>query len=176
MRKKRVSISIENVTAELVREMFDYNPVTGHMTWKTVPRFARRIKAGKRAGSLNHYGYRTLSIGNRYFAEHRVVWLHYYGKWPDLDLDHRDVNAENNAIDNLREASDSLNQINTRRSKMNKCGYKGVYKKKGRDYYEAYLRYDGKQRYLGKSEDPAIAHQMYVEKAIEIFGEFARAE
>lgn len=100
---------------------------------------------------------------------HRLI----AGASGELDVDHRDVNGLNNRRANLREASRSSNKANSRLSKRNTSGLKGVRRSGAK--WRAAIRKNGKHISLGYFEDPNDAHQAYVEAAQTHFGEFARA-
>ncbi len=122
-----------------VRDLFNYDPVTGLITWRHHPRKARNYRVGKPAGSATTVrattGVRYLKIGiripgatnTRVFAHgHQIAWAHFYGKWPDHTIDHIDGNGLNNAISNLREVTPSINCRNQRLRAANKSGIPGV--------------------------------------------------
>lgn len=75
-------------TFELLREMFHYEPVSGHLIWKV----------GKRAGSQRGKGgYRHVRVGDKYMYEHRIAMLLTLGEIPeDIQIDH--VNHDKGGI------------------------------------------------------------------------------
>jgi len=109
--------------------------------------------------------------GHTYYA-HRLAWLYVHGRWPKDKIDHHNTDKLTNRFSNLREASNSQNQMNQRLSAANTSGYKGVYRKG--DKYIAQLKKDGKHHYLGIHETPEAASAAYALAAKELFGEFAR--
>jgi outer membrane protein assembly factor BamB len=168
-----------HLTAERLRELLDYNPLTGVFYWKQ--NYHRRL-IGSAAGSLfvTAKGYRYLRIrvsGRNYFS-HRLAYLWMTGKWPDHHVDHRDGNGLNNRWRNLRDASQSQNRANAT-CRRNKVGLKGVTAHKspctGIVRYEARIAVDGKRICLGTFLTPEVAHAAYVAAAEKHFGEFARA-
>lgn len=92
--------------------------------------------------------------------------------FPENVIDHIDGDKLNNQIENLRIATISQNIANSKISKNNKCGYKGVYK--GNSGWRACIMKDGKTIHLGTFKDIEDAVEAYDTKAIELFGEFAR--
>lgn len=100
---------------------------------------------------------------------HRLIT----GAQDELDVDHRDVNGLNNRRANLRQASRSNNKANSRLSRRNTSGLKGVCRSGAK--WRAGIRKNGKHISLGYFDDPNDAHQAYVEAAHTLFGEFARA-
>jgi hypothetical protein len=163
--------------AETVRRLLDYDPATGVFTWKARgnPQWDARY-AGKRAGSLHRQGYLQMRMNDRQYLAHRLAWLHVHGTLPDY-LDHINRDTADNRIANLRLATYSQNNANSRRHKDNKCGFKGVYRRHGKwraqisDGYSS----DGRKRmrHLGFFDSAEAAHEAYMRAAREKFGEFA---
>ena len=168
-----------DLTAEYVRSILDYDPETGAFRWRARVDAPARVNtrfAGKVAGSVMINGYRCISISSvRYYA-HRLAWLHYYGEWPALPIDHRDGDGLNNRIANLRLATMSQNLANTGSRKSNKSGFKGVSWDKRKGKWKAEITKDGKSSFLGYFDLPAEGHAAYIAAAKRLHGEFARAE
>jgi hypothetical protein len=109
---------------ERLEELFSYDPETGIVLHR-VHTWPKRI--GKAAGFLDYYGYLNVQVDNRMYKLHRIIWKLVTGADPKQHIDHVDGNPNNNKLMNLREATNSQNQHNTRMSKNNTSGYKGVY-------------------------------------------------
>ena len=92
-----------------------------------------------------------------------------------VDVDHRDLDGLNNQRDNLRFATVSQNQMNTRIRKHNKSGFKGVSLHPDRKWH-AYIKKDGKGINLGGFDTPEEAHAAYCRAAESMFGDFSRVE
>jgi hypothetical protein len=125
------------ITYEIVRELLDYFPMTGHFRWKRrdqkwfVDERAWKLWntrcAGKRAFSVGggmQYSYAT--ILNKSFATHRVAFLWMTGRWPEPETDHINRVKNDNRWSNLREATTSQNQRNRSLNYNNKSGVTGV--------------------------------------------------
>lgn len=156
-----------------VRELFDYNPDSGLLVWKTINKFWKgRIKVGDRAGYVDH-GYRRTCIDGVVYLEHRVIWFWMTGNDdPTVEIDHKDRNGENNKWNNLRQASPAQNQANKpKANKLNKYGYKGIGKTIGNKYF-ACISERGKWRHLGVFETPKEAHNRYCEEARKLYGDY----
>jgi hypothetical protein len=67
-----------DLTAEYVREMYSYDPHSGHLTHKK-PR--RGTKVGTLVGTLKQGYLRTKANRTAYFV-HRIIWLWMTGAWP----------------------------------------------------------------------------------------------
>lgn len=102
---------------------------------------------------------------------HRII-LGLTGRYPIVD--HVDGNGLNNRKSNLRKASYSQNQQNSKKpNRGNGNKYKGAFRKGGSKYYSSIIL-NGKSYKLGVHETEIEAAQAYDRKAIELFGEFAR--
>ena len=167
-------------------ELLDYDPATGFFTWK--PRSVRagrmaRIDrtwntryAGRRAGWTDDKGYWGLTIDTDDYRAHRLAWFHVNGAWPEGDLDHRDMDKGNCALSNLRPATMSQNRANRAVQSNNKCGLKGVSpRQNGYPGWRATIKFHGRCIHIGYFATPEAAHEAYVARARELFGEFARA-
>ena len=95
---------------------------------------------------------------------------------PTEYVDHIDCNPLNNTRPNLRLATNSQNQANTKKSPFNTSGYKGVTWHKHQQKWQAKIQHNGKSYYLGQFINIEDAYKAYCDKAIELFGEFARLE
>ncbi len=157
---------------ELIRSSLWYDRESGEIRWART--LSNRARGGALAGTRTKSGYITIRIGRKDLRAHRVAWLLAYGAWVLCDIDHKDGNRSNNAIDNLRLATRSQNNANSKRSKRNKSGIKCVHFDKRAGRWMASIARGGKGKFLGyfdKKEDAAIA---YRSAAVFIYGEFAR--
>ena len=158
------------LTQARVRELFDYDPSRGTLT-----RLSARGNraAGSSAGTPNWSGHLYVEIDRRTYAVHRVVWLYLYGAWPSSQIDHINGKRDDNCIANLRLATPSENQCNSKRRSDNKSGLKGVCFRKDNGRWAAQITFDGQQRHLGlfaTREEAYAARLAAVEK---FHGEFA---
>lgn len=92
----------------------------------------------------------------------------------DKEVDHIDLNKLNNQKYNLRIATHSQNNHNTRMQKDNTSGYKGVYFRKDRGKFQSRIMNEGKEIKLGCFKSAIDAAKVYDEAAIKLHGEFAR--
>ena len=128
------------------------------------------------AGSIND-GYRFISYSinglKRKIKASRLHWFIVNGSMPVHCIDHINHKRDDDRIENLREASQSQNQMNKSRHKGSSSKYIGVSWHKEKRKWRACIKIKGKQKYLGSfiSEDDAgIA---YNNMAIIHHGEFA---
>jgi hypothetical protein len=147
------------ITPEHVKILLDYNPETGDFVWKwrkLRPDFQRMDKiwnsrlAGKIVTKRRHrHGHLQIGIYNKNYMWHRVVWAHYYGIWPDRDIDHINGIPDDNRIINLRLATKSENLCNAKIRINNTTGVKGVsWSKQSKKWY-AYINKNRKMHALG---------------------------
>ena len=154
-------------TQEELKELFDYNPETGELVWKSrgVEMFPdeRACKswntkyAGKRAGrdsprNLRRNGYspRCLRLLGSGYLEHRIIWMWWYGEQPPEEIDHKNRDARDNRIDNLREGHD--NHKNLSLAVNNKSGVSGVSWCKKMNKWRVRGKLDGVEHILGYFE------------------------
>jgi hypothetical protein len=107
------------------------------------------------------------------FSVHRLVATAFIPNPEGLPhIDHINRQKLDNRAENLRWAKPHLNGQNNGLSRRNTSGYKGVYFNKGAQKWMAYIRHEGKLKYLGLFDDPeeASAHRDQVGK--ELYGEF----
>lgn len=138
---------------ELCHQLFDYQD--GCLSWKVGKGTA---KAGDKAHS-NGNEYRAIKVNQKVYLEHKLVWLWHNGEIPK-ELDHIDGNPANNRIENLRLATHSENMRNTRIRVDNQSGVKGVHWCKTKNKWKVQLRFNGKQKYLGRYDSLDVAQQV----------------
>jgi len=147
------------LTAEYLRSILDYNPETGVFIWKVS---IGRMKKGAIAGNIHPSGYRFIRVAGRSYCAHRLAWLHYYGKWPKVYLDHKNCARANNAISNLRECTNGENLQNSTRSRGS-SKYQGVSWQKSRNKWKAQIGVNNKVISLGIFDDEVEAASAYRE-------------
>lgn len=111
--------------------------------------------------------------GVRYQASH-LAWLYVKGEMPSKAIDHINGIRSDNRIINLREATLSQNAMNRIKAANNTSGYKGVSFHKQSGKWQASIKINGKQKYLGLFLSQKQAHNAYVNAAKVIFGEFSK--
>lgn len=155
---------------EVLHSLLDYDPTTGHFTWK---------KSGNAAGSRwkTPWGeYRRISINGRNYWAHRIAWVFFYGTSIEgASIDHIDGNPSNNAIANLRIATSAQQRHNSRAVMGSRTGLKGVRAPRSAGArWEALIKVSGKTIRLGQFNTPEEAHAAYCQAAQFHFGEYAR--
>ncbi|WP_373324926.1 HNH endonuclease [Methylobacterium organophilum] len=159
------------LTIERLRALLHYDPETGLWTWL---KSYSRVKAGQKAGSLKKSGYVFIVIKGTSYRSHRLAWFYMTGKWPPEQLDHRDGCRSNNRWNNLRLATDSLNQANSKKPANNTSGYKGVYWNRQHRKWSAKINVQRRQVHLGSYSNIENAAEAYRLGALKYFGRFSR--
>jgi hypothetical protein len=154
----------EDVTAELVRHLFNYDPLTGVFIWKNPPN--NWVKKGDIAGSISkEKGRLFLGICNIDFQASNIAWLYFYGEWPRLEIDHRNRDKLDNSIANLRDVSTAVNCQNRGMMKTNTSGFKGVHKCYNRHHeqtgWRAQIKVNRIRYHLGVYPTPELAAGAY---------------
>lgn len=169
----------------VLHEMFEADFETGLLKWKARPvsHFKNEISrnkwncrtAGKPAGGPHKEGYSSVYVewqGKRHgLLVHRVLWAMKHGEWPRNTIDHINMDRTDNRICNIREATYTENNVN-RPSRRN--GLKGVVFCKQTGRYRAQVSYKNKSIWLGRFKTEIEAHEAYMNKCKELYGEFAR--
>jgi hypothetical protein len=140
------------ITQELLKERYNYDPLTGLFTNRVHVNSNSPI--GAVAGTLHKRGYVRIAINGKQYPAHRLAWLYHYGQWPEHTIDHRNQIKDDNRIDNLRDVTLSTNCLNRGKPK----GY--TQQKSGR--YIARTTVNGVEVCLGTYDTPEEAHQAYI--------------
>jgi hypothetical protein len=160
-------------TQERLKKLLHYNPETGLFTRKTG-------RGGRSAGSpvgctpKGDFGYVVIGVDRRLYLAHDLAFVFMVGVWPLEDVDHINGVKDDNRWGNLRPATRSQNNGNSRLRTDNTSGLKGVSFSKERQKWTAQIGIHGKQTSLGRFETREAAYAAYAAAAHRHFGEFAR--
>lgn len=136
-------MAAEYLSAQRLRDVLQYDEETGVFTWRQKCT-SSRVSVGDEAGTLRE-GYVLIGIDGKDYRAHRLAWLYVHGKWPERDIDHRDLVKHHNWIANIRLATKGENQQNQRDARSNsRSKVLGVSWDKSRDKWVAKLKVDGK--------------------------------
>lgn len=139
--------------------------------------------AGKEAGCVSrttNYGKVqerwVVRVNGIKLYRYQIIWAIRKGEWIDSkSLDHENRDSLDDRIENLRIATQHQQAGNCGKRSHNTTGYKGVSFDKNKNKYYAQMNVkDGNKRkhvFLGLFDDPEEAHEVYVKKAKEYFGE-----
>lgn len=142
------------LTIERARELLEYNPGTGVLTWRVDRR------GGVRAGDVAGYDcrststnsgltYRIVMVDGLNYGAHRVCWAIHTGAWPVAGIDHINGTGNDNRINNLREVTAAINARNLPRGSNNTSGFTGVAWHRERRKWHAQITIGGRSRFLG---------------------------
>lgn len=132
------------ITAQDVREKYDYNPETGVFV------FRAGKKAGMACGAIHPDGYLLIAVKNKCQRAHRMAWLHVHGEHPPGEIDHINGVRDDNRIANLRVTTRRGNMRNLHAPKKNsRCSSIGVSYRPKTGQYVARIQTDSGRLYLG---------------------------
>jgi len=132
---------------------------------------------------VQQHRWRTLSCRTGHFyavsGQHpNVLMMHRIisNAPPQNKVDHKDNDGLNNRRENLRLATHSQNNANSRASSRNKLGLKGVQVQQysGSKKYRAFIQVGGRKKHIGVFETPEEASEAFRDAAKAAWGEFAR--
>lgn len=149
------------LTADLARRLFNYDPISGAMFWRESPR--RNVPAGALAGALHPSGYLIVKVRGVSCQVHRLAWLMIHGHWPAQQLDHINGVRNDNRIGNLRECTPGENCQNTALYGNNSSGYTGVSWHKASCKWRARIDQGGVQHVLGYFGNKELAREAYLQ-------------
>jgi hypothetical protein len=165
------------ISAERARQLIDYDPETGALTWKPrTPDMFKKFKrspewscrnwnahyAGLPAGTASKDRYVKVFIDGKLHGAHRLAWLLHYGVLPTRCIDHKNGIRSDNRIVNLRDASHKDNGQNRKTLSNNSSGFPGV-SMFGSGKWRSRIMHNGKSFSLGVYEDPRAAYDAYLE-------------
>jgi len=163
---------IELPAADRLHELFFYDECDGEL-YLRVDRGPR--KAGMLAGGINVDGYVSVAIDGRRYLAHRIIWKMKTGGDAVLDIDHEDNNRNNNRFENLREATKGQNLRNSKISRRNKSGTKGVYFNPLNNNWRVSIMVDRVPHRLGSFADIEEAKAVAHAARERLHGKFSRA-
>lgn len=156
--KPRQNSKIALTHARLL-DLLAYSAATGEFCWRI--NHGGRL-AGSQAGTLRPDGYRAIRIFGQTFLAHRLAWFFVHGQWPGDQLDHRNRQRGDNRIENLRDATATLNSENRSRRSDNQSGYAGVGFHRQTGKWQARILGNGTRKRLGLFDTPQLASEAYL--------------
>lgn len=147
-----------------LKQLLDYDPVTGVLTWKYHP--TRKDVIGKACGTArNKDNYLSCNVDGYKYGAHRIVYKWMTGEEPKV-IDHINGVADDNRWENLRSVTPQQNNFNMKLPKDNKSGKGGVFYHKRQKRWHSNVRVDGRSIHLGSwpTESEAIASRKTANK------------
>lgn len=151
----------ESQIIEELKEYFEYKE--GILYWKKEPnpnKFGKKVLGQKAGVKQPDKRIRITLFGEKWLA-HRIIFALHNNYIPYL-VDHIDRNPENNLVENLRAANNTINTVNSNLSKNSTTGIKGVSLTASGKKYRAHIKIESKQLFLGSFttiEDATTARQ-----------------
>ena len=148
-----------------IREIMSYDSETGFLYWKhrkdMTQNWNTRFANKKIITNSSNCAGITYNGDKFRMGYHRLIWCHYYGKWPESNLviDHKNGDHYDNTIENLRLVTPTENNRNKSTPKDNTSGHIGVNWVKKRRTWQVQIGANGKNIHVGyfKNKDAAIA-------------------
>lgn len=154
----------------LLRELFECDAVRGVLTRK---KSIGASRIGASVGTPNGFGYLIVVVSYKHYMAHRIVWAMSHGEDPfPAVIDHINGITSDNRIANLRLATHAMNSLNTKLSKRNKTGEKGVYYDRSKGMWRASIA----NKFIGRYRTKEEAARAYRDAALQRGGSFARFE
>ena len=125
------------LTKDMLKSLFEYRD--GSLFWRKNPSLKKSFNIIKPAGYKAPNGRFMIRINKRLYYRSHLVFLYHYGCWPKPQVDHINRVKDDDRIENLRVATQSLNSRN--KNVYNNTGLKSVYsiKRKNGPYYMFYI-------------------------------------
>jgi hypothetical protein len=144
------------MTQSELKNILTYDPGSGKLFWKQD--IINGSKKGEEAGTLTSKGYIHITIDQKQYKAHRLVWLYITGDFPKNQIDHVNQIKTDNRFENLREVTNKVNHRNTPLQKNNKSGVHGVGFHKATKKWRACIKVNGQLIHLGlfSEKDSAI--------------------
>lgn len=156
----------KDLSAEYVRSILDYCPITGLFRWK--PHLPWKRNAGTKVTT----GHLTIKIDGKWYNTGRLAWLYMTGEWPVCLIDHKNRIPDDNRFENLRQATRSDNSCNRPGYKPGKK-LKGAFFDKDTKKWRAIIMRHRTTYNIGRFKTEEEAHEAYKKAAKEFHGEFA---
>jgi hypothetical protein len=165
-----------------LREFFSYNPDTGELRYRAGRKrkwfksdrlwLSWNAQFGGKIASYRHgAGYQCVTVNQRHYLAHRVIWAMTTGKWPKEEIDHINGDRADNRWSNLRAASRTDNARNMAMPSNNTSGVTGVHWFKPAQLWQIYGGYRGGRivKYA-KTLDAAIAIRQQIKQQLGMTG------
>ncbi len=158
------------LTQELVKDLFDYED--GDLIWRNPLKHKSQMK-GKKVTSVCSKGYIRVGIKGCRFAAHRVIFLYHKGYLP-THIDHINTNKKDNRIENLRACDNTTNSYNSKLSKANTSGVKGVSWSADRKMWHVQITSKGVRVVSELFKDISTAKDFAQTERVKFHGDIAR--
>lgn len=142
----------------------------GKLYWK---KSRGRIKIGAEAGTVNTAGYVVVTINQKKFLAHRLIFALHHGYYPKY-IDHDNRDKLDNRIENLRACTQSENMRNATIRRSSRSGLKNVTWSNQCKKWVVHLTLNERLTHIGVFEDKELAALVALEARDKYYGQFAR--
>ena len=161
------------LTQEYLKDILDYDPNTGVLTWKERPvshfrstskrdrnhsrniwnaRYVKTI-AGHKGRNANGKIYIRVRINRKMYLAHRVIYVMVTGEWPRFEIDHKSGVGFDNSWENIADVTHYENMKNTILRDDNSYGITGVSWYRSSEKWRARIYAFREEKYLGYFDD-----------------------
>ncbi len=152
---------MNELTAQQLRELLNYDPETGEFTRRVVT--CNKVKVGDVAGSRHHSGYVHIRVLGVIRLAHRLAVLYMTGAWPADQVDHISGDRADNRWRNLRDVAKTTNLENQRAAHENNGSrLLGVSFDPRLNKYRAQIQTNKRKLHLGVFDTAEQAHSAYL--------------
>jgi len=130
-------------------------------------------KAGNEFGNYRKDGYLQAEINRHKYLIHRLIYIYHHGIAPKF-IDHVNGIKSDNRIENLRSATISENNRNSKRRGNSKSGVKNVSWYPNAQKWAVRIYHEGKNKYFGSFDTKEEAETVAKVNRNLLYGEFAR--
>lgn len=155
---------MSDFSSEILNEIFEY---------KDGALYRRSGQFAGYAECKHHTGYNVVFVKGKQMRSHRVIFAMHHGYFPE-HVDHINGIKDDNRIENLRPATNQLNQYNAKIPVRNKSGVKNVIWLERDKKWAVSMRINKKPTWVGKFDDLELADLVATEARIKYHGEYAR--
>jgi len=162
---------LTELTQQRLKDLLEYDPETGQFRRVVATGRHGRWKINSVAGNLNcKLGYIQISIDGVLYYAHRLAWLYMNGKWPEHEIDHKDLDRANNRWVNLRAATHLQNMANL----APRGSLKWAHFDKQTKMWRPQIKINGKMFSGKRVNSPQEAHEICAKLSVQYSGEFSR--
>jgi hypothetical protein len=170
----------KSIPVEYIQQYFEYREeyvdgvLQGNVYWKHREDKSNQWNAKHAGKKVNKKGGKYCKTSITYnkisfaISLHTIVWIINNNCHPKIMIDHKDRNAANNLISNLREADSYLNSLNKAPNNNRTSQYKGLSFKKSAKKWEVQISFNYKDKYIGYFVDELEAALAYNEAILKV--------